>query len=444
MFSKKLILLLTISIGALIGFNSSMVKAAQSKTFSVLDYNVAGLPEGLSSSNPADNTLQMSPLFNDYDVASVEEDFAYNDQLLKYITAPYITKTSGNVPFGDGLNFISKYPFFDTDRVTWNKRHGVIVDGSDELTPKGFMYSQYEFEPGVYVDIYTLHADAGDDEGSYEARRDNMSQLAAYINQNSKGNAVIVMGDTNTRYTRQQDNIRQALVDTCNLQDAWVKLDRNGVYPSTGNPLMDETNRNSADFEVVDKILFRGSKSVSLDALSYRLEDTKFVDKKGNQLSDHYPITAQFSYTKADNVSLSESFGGKGGFGFNNIDNIKNKPSKLIMRADRRVDAVGMDYLDGSEILNGGNGGNQNSITLQNNEYVTKATLCKGQKSGTSTDRIFYAKFETNKGQTLEGGTKTDDSEVVTAPNGWYIAGFFGRADDEVDKLGVIYNKIPQ
>ncbi|ADZ21800.1 hypothetical protein BJV85_001137 [Clostridium acetobutylicum] len=374
----------------------------------------------------------------------MEEDFAYHNDLIKYVTSPYLTETSGNVPFGDGLNFISKYPFYDTDRVTWNKRYGTITDGSDQLTPKGFMYSQYEFEPGVYVDIYTLHADAGDDEGSYEARRDNIEQLAAYINENSKGNAVIVMGDTNTRYTRQQDNIKQALVDACNLKDAWVKLDRNGVYPSTGEPLMDETNRNSANFEVVDKILFRGSKSLTLDALSYRLEDTKFVDKSGKQLSDHYPIIAQFNYTKTNDIALSESFGGKGGIGFNYIDNIPNsRISKLTMRSQNRLDALSVEYADGTELSSGGTGGDENSITLKEGEYITKASICKGQKSGTNTDRIFHAKFETNKGQVLEGGTKTNDSEVFTVPEGWYIAGFFGRSQDEVDKLGVIYKKIP-
>ena len=64
------------------------------------------------------------------------------------------------------------------------------------------MYGQYELEPGVFVDVYTLHTDAGDDSASYEARRDNMKQLANYINTYSNGNAVIVMGDTNSRYTR--------------------------------------------------------------------------------------------------------------------------------------------------------------------------------------------------------------------------------------------------
>ncbi|KHD37314.1 hypothetical protein NL50_06985 [Clostridium acetobutylicum] len=330
----------------------------------------------------------------------MEEDFAYHNDLIKYVTSPYLTETSGNVPFGDGLNFISKYPFYDTDRVTWNKRYGTITDGSDQLTPKGFMYSQYEFEPGVYVDIYTLHADAGDDEGSYEARRDNIEQLAAYINENSKGNAVIVMG---------------------------------------------ETNRNSANFEVVDKIIFRGSKSLTLDALSYRLEDTKFVDKSGKQLSDRYPIIAQFNYTKTNDIALSESFGGKGGIGFNYIDNIPNsRISKLTMRSKNRLDALSMEYSDGTELSSGGTGGDENSITLKEGEYITKASICKGQKSGTNTDRIFYAKFETNKGQVLEGGTKTNDFEVLTAPEGWYIKGFFGRAQDEVDKLGVIYKKIPQ
>ena len=43
-------------------------------TFNVLSLNVAGLPAILSSSDPAVNTVQMSPLLNNYDIVSVQED----------------------------------------------------------------------------------------------------------------------------------------------------------------------------------------------------------------------------------------------------------------------------------------------------------------------------------------------------------------------------------
>ena len=69
-----------------------------SKTFNVLSLNVAGLPAVLSSSNPSKNTRLMSPLLNNYNLVSVQEDFAYHNDLISKVTLPYLTPHSGNVP----------------------------------------------------------------------------------------------------------------------------------------------------------------------------------------------------------------------------------------------------------------------------------------------------------------------------------------------------------
>jgi hypothetical protein len=39
------------------------------------------------------------------------------------------------------------------------------------------------------------------------------------------------------------------------------------------------------------------------------------------------------------------------------------------------------------------------------------------------------------------GGTPTGDCTTYTAPSGWQIAGFHGRAGNELDKVGVIYTR---
>ena len=44
-------------------------------SFSLLSYNVAGLPEGLSQSNPEANAPTISKLLGDYDVVVTQEDF---------------------------------------------------------------------------------------------------------------------------------------------------------------------------------------------------------------------------------------------------------------------------------------------------------------------------------------------------------------------------------
>ena len=71
--------------------------------------------------------------------------------------------------------------------------------------PKGFTFMRIRLAEGVYVDFYNLHADAGSNPGDLTARADNFAQLTAFIQNHSAGNAVVVVGDTNTRYTRTVD-----------------------------------------------------------------------------------------------------------------------------------------------------------------------------------------------------------------------------------------------
>src|SRR5882724_12042057 len=50
-------------------------------SFSLLTYNVAGLPIFISQSEPSRNMPEISALLNLYDVAVVQEDFAYHEAL---------------------------------------------------------------------------------------------------------------------------------------------------------------------------------------------------------------------------------------------------------------------------------------------------------------------------------------------------------------------------
>lgn len=61
----------------------------------VLTYNVAGLPEGISSSNPATNTPLLAPKLAPYGLVHVQEDFNYHAALYAGDNHPYRTPTSG-------------------------------------------------------------------------------------------------------------------------------------------------------------------------------------------------------------------------------------------------------------------------------------------------------------------------------------------------------------
>ena len=437
---KFLLLMMTLFTISMLPINNTPVFADVSTgTFKVLTYNVAGLPNIISSSDPALNTIKISPKLNDYDFVAVQEDFAYHNDLISKVTHPYLTSHSGNVPFGDGLNFISKVPFNDVKRVTWKDRYGYIDNGSDKLTPKGFMYCQAILEPGVYVDIYTLHTDAGSSEGDYSARRNNIIQIANYIKEHSQGHAVIVLGDTNSRYTRCQDNFETALLEECNLSDPWIELVRGGNVPIDGEPLIDVSDLNGPNFEVVDKIFYRSSPAVTLTPVMYRLEDTYFVDENGTQLSDHYPVSVIFEYKSNREIIMTDLWGGSGGTAFNCLRStapLTSRPVSLTLRVGNRVDAISVTYSDGTVLSNGGEGGIEKTLFFDNDEYIIEVHLYKDKYN--DEDRIFYAEFKTNKGNILSGGSKSGKLKTLVTPEGYYVAGFFGRAGANIDKLGLI------
>ncbi|MFD5792605.1 jacalin-like lectin [Streptomyces diastatochromogenes] len=417
--------------------STGTAQAATSGTFNVLTYNVAGLPEGLSSSHPATNTPLISPRLAGYDIVNVQEDFNYHAALYAGDNHPYRTATSGGAGIGDGLNTLSKYPFEDFERVKWNN-----CTGTNCLTPKGFTLARVRLAEGVFVDLYNLHPNADDTDDALAARRANIAQVSAFIKANSAGNAVIVMGDTNTRYTRAGDNIR-TLVDDNGLTDAWVKLVKGGTAPTQGaDPLLCPTSAPTNDCEVVDKVLYRGSNLVNLTATRYNDEWAKFLDSSGGNLSDHFPHTVDFSYTLNTKLRASDFFGGPHGTAFNDADDLPATPAPrtLTLRGNARLDAVSLTHDGGTVLTHGGTGGTATSLTLASGEHLTSVKLTQGQKDGRT--RIFSASFGTDKGRTLSAGTATTDTATFTAPSGWQIVGFTGRSGDEIDKLGVLYAPI--
>lgn len=264
---------------------------AASGSFSALSYNVAGLPEPLSSASPARNTRTIGERLNAFDVVNVQEDFNYHAALYATARHPHRTPTSGGVPFGSGLNTVSTLPISKPRRTTWRR---CFLE--DCLTPKGFTQMRLTLAPGIELDLYNAHLNAQTSLGALRARRSNVDQLAEAIRARSAGRAVLVMADTNTRYTRSADNIRH-LTDGLGLTDAWVQTQRGGVPPAEGSPALScELAETRQSCETVDKILFRSSPTLSLSLDAFARESTAFFDAAGRPLSDHAPVSARFSW----------------------------------------------------------------------------------------------------------------------------------------------------
>ncbi len=430
----------TLARSVLLGIASLAITSTQAAdgTFSTLTYNVAGLPQMISSAagDRAAATALISCYVKQFDFVNVQEDFNYHAALYDSCDDhPFRSPTSGGVVFGSGLNSLSRFPYMDWERVKWDDCNGV-----DCLTPKGFTMARTRLSEGAYVDIYNLHAQAQTEGPDLKVRRKNLLQLLDYIEQNSAGNAIIVMGDTNTRYTRSDDNILEFLHH--GFTDLWVSRLRKGSIPAAGAAALTcDPAVTSPDCEVVDKIMVRDNGFLGLQATDYRIE-TNAVDYNGTDLSDHRGIVANWRYSTASNRKLSDQFGGPHGLAFNDVSLLPANPvvRDLKIRTGDRVDRVETVLSNGYPFGHGSTGGHEQTLTLETGEYLTSAHFCSGKENGST--RIFYAQFHTSYGRSLAGGSSTSNCVTYTAPNGWQIVAFHGRSGNEVDKLGVVYAPI--
>lgn len=422
-----------------------MLRSLADNSFSLMSCNVAGLPALLSSGDPATNSVELGRRLGGWDIVNVQEDFNYHAQLYSQNAHAFRTPTSGGVPFGSGLNTLSKYSFSnitDLERVKWSTCS--TFESADCLTPKGFTFLKVQLADGVTFDLYNLHADAGTTAADLVARRANLDQVAAFAAANSKDNAVVIMGDTNTRYTRADDNIR-TLVSTLGLTDAWVAKVRNGVPPAAGaDALLCDAAAVDDTCEVVDKILFRGSKALTLTLESYKNENAAFLDAGGKALSDHFPISATFSWSLAPAIRLSNAVGGPHGTYFTGLASAAagQTVSSITIRGGARVDGVSLTVSapTAASVSYGGTGGTASTLALARGEYIKSLEAHWGKKDERT--RIFYLRAVTSSGRSVASGTKTSESTAVTAPDGFQISGFHGRAGDEIDTIGAIYTKI--
>ena len=298
----------------------------QTGTFTAVSMNVDGLPTDLlgfiniNEGGPgADGTRAISQKMAQYewDIIGVSEDFNYDDELMSSLSANYNAGTHrGGVSWltndTDGLNLLWKKTLSVTGEswTAWNTHYSTGAfgtgNGADGMIDKGYRYYEAEVADGVYVDIYILHMDADSDQGDIDARYAQLEQLANAITASDNDNPIIVMGDTNCRYTRE--DIRAAFMNPINedprfeIKDAWIEEAWDGVYPNVGDDaLMAVDKGGSYEYpkaEIVDKIFYINNtdSQVKLTLDSYEVA-TDFTDENGTALADHWPIIGTFTYT---------------------------------------------------------------------------------------------------------------------------------------------------
>jgi len=314
-------------------------------SFTALTYNVAGLPEQLSGSEPATNSPLISPLLNRYDLVLLQEDWVdvlaqhgarpaaaeavprtgYHDLVVGQARHPFRSEPMGSPPpltnvvaravqasgptlSGDGLNHLSDFRFGVVRRVMWERCHGELhvtavealaeeagiddptgedLDGgsADCGAQKGFSVTTLELAPGVLVDLYNLHADAGGHPNDVATRQANFAQLATYVEQHSRGRAVILGGDTNLRTGpgARDDATWSTFLSTTGLRDVCAVV-------ACG-----------ADAGEIDKFAFRSAGAAKLEPQSHRFERDVFVRASDETpLSDHDALAVTFRWSRGN------------------------------------------------------------------------------------------------------------------------------------------------
>lgn len=249
------------------------------RALTVLTYNVAGLPFGLSDSSPEVNTALISPLLNDFELVLVQENFAWHDDLRAQTTHAYQSEPmpgSLEQRLGDGLNRFSVYPFVDFARVEWTACNGILGSAADCLTPKGFTFARHTLAPGLEVDIYNVHLDAGRDDKDAAARSAQVDQLLAFMQLRSADRAVILGGDLNLKNHGEDEVILQRLLSSAGLTDACHQ--QSCVDPSN-----------------YDRVLLRDNTLLELQIRSWNFAPG-FVDGAGEPLSDHAPVLVELGW----------------------------------------------------------------------------------------------------------------------------------------------------
>ncbi|MCE7062133.1 endonuclease/exonuclease/phosphatase family protein [Dyadobacter sp. CY343] len=271
-----------------------LADTAETGQFSVLTYNIAGLPEIISSAQTerASSIAEIGKRLNRFDIVHVQEDFHYNKELyLSGNAHPYRSESKGSIPFGDGLNTLSRYPLSATEHISWDD-----CTGADCLTPKGFTFSRVQIGKELFIEFYNIHSNAFNDPEAAAARRKNIEQLSTFIKENSAGNAVIVMGDLNGRYHFSSDNIQELLIAN-SLRDAWIMLENEGLLPAASPNIPPRDILNITEkMESIDKIMFRSSDALELFPAEYALQSELFEDQSGKPLSDHLPVGLTFNW----------------------------------------------------------------------------------------------------------------------------------------------------
>ena len=320
--------------------------AQEAETFSIATLNVDGLPQKIlvAKVNPdgpgGGGSVRIGSYLQKrgYDLVFMQEDFNYHEELTVPLEDDYqLDSWTGNVGVdGHQIDFLhlqnhrfecdglmgawkKGITLTSTSRTPWTANFGKFSHALDEMVTKGFRRHELTLTNGQQIVVYNMHMDAGDtaderegkDSLDRDARLKQWNQLRDDILTRLDTRPVIIVGDLNSYYCR--DQIKSNFIDEVDatgrakVYDAWVELQNGGNYPAPVDGIVCcETDANILESgEVLDKVLYINPTSgTGIYAVSYKLETTDY-QHDGKALGDHYPVSVTFQIGSSKSTGIN-------------------------------------------------------------------------------------------------------------------------------------------
>ena len=226
-----------------------------SKTFTACALNIDGLPQTIgpftvNGDGPGSAGTQAIGEYivnKGIDIVGCSEDFNYNGDLVVGLGGNYhmglwrsridisdIGSLAGNPIDTDGLMFLLRntnyndnqsMSFDDESWTQWKESLGGITEGANTLVKKGYRFYTVNLGDGVKIDVYVLHMNTAENDAQIAVQDRQLTQLAEAVKANTNGRPILIIGDTNCRYTRNKvtANLIDPLSGLYDIKDVWVE-----------------------------------------------------------------------------------------------------------------------------------------------------------------------------------------------------------------------------
>lgn len=255
----------------------------QEGTFTVLTYNVHGLPSSITGDDTTARIERIAPLLDGFDVAGLQEDFIdANHALLadgsSHPTRLWFDTTVEDRFYGSGLSLFAPFELIESASIHYTECHGVLDGASDCLASKGLLAARLELGDGVEVNFLDTHLEAGGGDADDEARVSQIEQVVDLLQGWSADRPVVFTGDFNLHVGDDPDDEQlDRLIGGGGLHDCCEAF-------------------GCDDPSHIDRIFFRNSEQLTWTVEGWRDLSQEFVDEEGVDLSDHPPIEATLNW----------------------------------------------------------------------------------------------------------------------------------------------------